>query len=63
MVLALVENLQHLTSHGLERLHTAEEIRAVPRFPATASCSRPDVVPPTLPVHSRQRGNVPAVGQ
>lgn len=29
LVLALVENLQQLTSHGLEQLHTAEEIQVV----------------------------------
>jgi hypothetical protein len=29
LVLALVEDLQQLASHGLEHLHTAEEIRAV----------------------------------
>lgn len=29
LVLALVENLQHLASHGLEQLHTAEDFAAV----------------------------------
>lgn len=29
LVLALVENLRHLTSHGLAQLHTSQEIQAV----------------------------------